>query len=125
MCLDNLWITLEHDRGINTPSQVHDLACVKMGSSRLDQGIDRSEGEGIEVTRDERKIFTVLGVCLRRRSGERLDGVWPGDVCWRSRPCWPCPDATDIRIGVVRCDTLTSGSFDPWISTLLESWCQW
>ena len=81
MCLDNLWITLEHDRGINTPSQVHDLACVKMGSSRLDQGIYRSEGEGIEVTRDERKIFTVSGVCLHCRSGKRLDGIWPGDVC--------------------------------------------
>ena len=121
MCLDNLWITLARDRGISTPSQVRDLAFAKMGSSLL--GSSENGGEGIKVTRE--KKFTVSGVCHRCISGERLDGVWPGDVCWHSPPCRLCPDATDIRIGVVRCDTLTSGSIDPWISTLLELWCQW
>ena len=91
----------------------------------MDQGIDRSEGEGIEVTIDERKIFTGSGVCLRRRNGGRFDGVWQGDVCWHSPPCWLCLDTTDIRIGTVPGDTLTSGSVDPLILTLLESLCQW
>ncbi len=113
MCLDNLWMTLEHDRGSNTPSQVHDLVCVKMGSSRLDHGIDKSEGEGIKVIRDIGKIFIVLGVCFRCRSVGRPDGVWLGDVCWCSRPCWQFPDAIDIRVGIVCVNTLTSGSIDP------------
>ncbi len=44
------------DRGINTPSQVHNLACMQAGRLQIDLlGIDRSEGDGIEVTRDERK----------------------------------------------------------------------
>ena len=88
-------------------------------------GIDRSEGDGIEVTRDEGKI-TVSGVCLsHKRNCGWFDGVWLGDVCWHSPPCWQCRGATDIRIGAVRGDTLTSGSVDPLILTLLESLCQW
>ncbi len=110
--MDNLWITLG-DRGINTPLQVHDLAFVKKGSSRLDQGIDRSEGDGIRELIELRGRLIDVEEYPECRTVGRLGGVLLDDVCCCSRRDCECRDAKDRGTGVGHCSILATGNVGP------------
>ncbi len=107
--------THHRDRGINTLLQVHDLACVKMGSSRLDQGIDRSEGDGNRVLTKQKEVSLTRKSILNVEWSDCLVVfcVLLDDVCCCSlRNCY-CHDARDRGTGVERDDILATGNVGP------------